>query len=140
MRTKRPATAAVTAALVSMIIAGCTQSPPTNEASPSISDGSIVSALGCKPSATTDAQTYPGATEQEAVAAYKAGSEGVRVVLFASKGERPQKVGAGNDGEAYVDENAVASYLVFRGQTGVGIMSVYASAIGYYAVTTAVCP
>lgn len=98
-------------------------------------------ALGCKPNGIADAPTYPGATEQEAATAYKAANEGTRLVLFGNWGERPRLYSEGSHSAGYVDENAAATYLVFRGKTGVGIMSVYQQSDGtYYAVTTAVCP
>mgnify|MGYP001046511851 FL=1 len=113
----------------------------TPDANDTAVDEAVVKALGCEPTGMADAPTHPGVTEQEATAAYKAANEGTRLVLFANRGNRPKLYSESSRSAAYVDENAVATYLVFRGKTGVGTMSVYQQSDGtYYAVTTAVCP
>lgn len=114
--------------------------PPAPTADPAV-DKAVVKALGCEPTGMADAPTYPGATEQEAAKAYKAANEGTRLVVFANWGERPKLYSESSKSAAYVDENAVATYLVFRGKIGVGTMSVYQQSDStYYAVTTSVCP
>lgn len=137
----------LTAALLGILLTGCTDIPPaapTPSASQTSSgEDAVVAALGCEPTGMADAATFEGATEQEANAAYKAANDGARLVLFANYGERPQaqQAQSSTGTSTYVDENAAATYLVFRGNVGVGTMSVYPKAdAGYYAVTTAVCP